>query len=64
MLDLIKNKSHTTIEGLNKLVNIKASFPQGLTNSLKESFTSVHSGGKIVPVSLPKYNPVLSNLNY
>lgn len=31
MLDLIENKSHITItiEGLKKLVNIKASFPIG-----------------------------------
>lgn len=62
MLDLIENKSHTTIEGLNKLINIKASFPQGLTNSLKESYTN--AGGEIYPVTLPEYNPVLSNLNY
>lgn len=58
MLDLIKNKSHITIEGLNKLVNIKASFPRGLTNNLKENFPQAH------PVNLPDYEPVLSNLNY
>ena len=62
MLDLIENKSHKTFEGLNKLVNIKASFPQGLTNSLKEKFTL--AGGEIHPVALPEYSPVLSNLNY
>jgi hypothetical protein len=58
VLDLIENNSHKTIEGLNKLVNIKASFPQGLTKTLKESFTQVQ------PLTLPDYKPVLSNLNY
>lgn len=64
MLDIIENKSHLTIEGLNKLVNIKASFPpceagRGLTNYLKNNFPN-----SIQPITLPEYKPVLSNLNY
>ena len=38
MLDIVEKKSHLTIEGLNKLVNIKASFPRGLTDYLKNNF--------------------------
>lgn len=61
MLDIIEQKSHLTIDGLNKLVNIKASFPRGLTNYLKENF--INQNG-IKPVSLPEYKPLLSNFNY
>jgi len=36
--ELIKNKEHLAIEGLNKLVAIKASLNLGLTHDLKEAF--------------------------
>ena len=36
--ELIKNKEHLTVEGLNKLVGIKASINWGLPDSLKEAF--------------------------
>ena len=35
VLDLIEQKLHLTIAGLNQLVNIKAAFPRGLTDNLK-----------------------------
>uniref|UniRef100_UPI0023D80921 hypothetical protein n=1 Tax=Gonatophragmium mori TaxID=2966219 RepID=UPI0023D80921 len=37
-IDLISNKSHFTIEGLYKLVNIKASMNKGLSDKLKKEF--------------------------
>ena len=32
------NKEHNTIEGIQKIVNIKASLNLGLSNDLKEAF--------------------------
>lgn len=39
--ELIINKQHLTIEGLNKLVEIKALINKGLTDQLKEAFPNV-----------------------
>jgi len=39
--EFIKNKEHLAIEGLNKLVAIKASLNLGLTHDLKEAFSDV-----------------------
>ena len=39
--ELIKNKEHLTIEGVHKLVNIKASMNRSIPDNLKDSFTSI-----------------------
>lgn len=41
VFELIKKKEHLTIEGLNKIVGIKASLNLGLTHGLKEAFPKV-----------------------
>jgi len=46
--NLILNKEHLTMEGLAKLVAIKASINLGLSSELKDAFPN------IVPVSKPK----------
>lgn len=38
IIDLINNKAHLTIEGLNQIVNIKASMNLGLSDKLKSEF--------------------------
>jgi len=48
-LSLISNKEHLTIEGLNKLIAIKASINLGLSDQLKEAFP------KVVPLNRPEY---------
>lgn len=35
---LVNNKAHLTVEGLNKIVNIKASINLGLSDMLKSEF--------------------------
>jgi len=41
MVDLMINKEHLTIEGLQKIVNIKATINRGLSEELKVAFTNV-----------------------
>lgn len=48
VVELIDKKEHTTIEGLNKIVSIKASINWGLSEALKESFP------KITPIERPE----------
>ena len=38
IIDLIKNKAHLTVEGLNQIVNLKASMNLGLSDKLKSEF--------------------------
>lgn len=47
--EIIKNKEHLTIEGLNKIVGIKASLNLGLPDNLKEAFP------KVVQFNRPEY---------
>lgn len=46
-LNLVKNKEHLTTEGLRKIVGIKASINNGLSDSLKAAFSN------ILPVKRP-----------
>ena len=39
IIDLMNNKAHLTLEGLNQIVNIKASMNLGLSGKLKSEFT-------------------------
>jgi hypothetical protein len=41
VFEMIKNKEHLTIKGLNKIVGIKASINKGLPDILKEAFPDV-----------------------
>jgi hypothetical protein len=50
-LELIKHKKHLTPEGLQELVNIKASMNEGLSNELKTSF----------PDTIPVPRPLIRN---
>ena len=47
VLKLMNTREHLTMEGLAKIVNIKASMNRGLTEQLKEQFLDV------VPVQRP-----------
>jgi len=47
VVDLIKSKEHLTMEGLHKIVSIKASINRGLTEILKVAFPN------IMPISRP-----------
>jgi hypothetical protein len=50
VLNLVKNKAHLSYEGLNKIINIKASINLGLSDLLKAEFK------KFTPVERPKIN--------
>lgn len=50
---LIENKQHLTMEGLTKLVSLKASLNLGLPEKLQESFPN------IVPAVRPEVKPTL-----
>lgn len=46
-VEVIKKKTHTTVEGLNKILSLKASINNGLSPALKEAFP------KVIPVQRP-----------
>jgi len=46
-INLVLNKEHLNMEGLTKIVSIKASMNKGINNKLKESFTN------LIPVERP-----------
>ena len=50
IVSLINNKVHLTIEGLNQIINIKASMNTGLSQIVKSNFNN------IVPVNRPNVN--------
>jgi hypothetical protein len=41
VVELMKNKEHLSIEGLHKIINIKASINFGLSNKLKSDFSLI-----------------------
>lgn len=57
VLDLIKEKKHLTEEGLNKIVNIKASMNTGITDTLKENFPNVN------PISIKNIYKMENQIN-
>nr|AVD96796.1 double-motif LAGLIDADG homing endonuclease [Ophiostoma novo-ulmi subsp. novo-ulmi] len=54
-MELVNNKAHLTIEGLNKIINIKASMNLGLSDKLKLEFSNY------IPVERPIIN--IDNIN-
>nr|ADN97197.1 intron-encoded double motif LAGLIDADG homing endonuclease [Ophiostoma minus] len=57
VIDLIKNKEHLTLDGLIKILNIKAAMNLGLSENLKKEFSLSSKG------VLKRPAPDLSNLN-
>jgi len=49
-IKLVNNKAHLTVEGLNELINIKASMNLGLSDMLKSEFSGY------TPVERPVIN--------
>jgi hypothetical protein len=58
ILKLIETKEHLTSAGFNRILSIKAAFPRSLNSTLIDKFPNT------IPILLPEYKPVLSNLNY
>jgi hypothetical protein len=56
-VELVNDKAHLTVEGLEKLVNIKASMNLGLSDVLKSEFPGY------IPVERPVINSDNINLN-
>lgn len=56
-MKLENNKAHLTVEGLNQIVNIKASMNLGLSDKLKSEFAGY------IPVERPVFNNDNVNLN-
>jgi len=56
-VELLSRKEHLTIEGLRKIVAIRASMNKGLTDTLKEAFPN------IIPVQRPTidYKTILTH---
>jgi hypothetical protein len=52
-VELVNNKAHLTVKGLNELINIKASMNLGLSDALKSEF----------PGCIPVERPVINNDN-
>lgn len=57
ILDLLISKNHLELEGLLKIIALKANFKKGLSEKLKSKFTNY------IPVSLPIFAPDFSKLN-
>nr|YP_010608742.1 hypothetical protein PNX16_mgp029 [Drechslerella dactyloides]WAN89822.1 hypothetical protein [Drechslerella dactyloides] len=57
-LELVKNKKHLTLEGIQNLINIKASVNLGLSDKLKVAFPNT------VPVSRPLINEEIKDSNW
>ena len=47
VVELINNKAHLTIEGLQKIVNIKASMNLGLSDMLKSEFNYISGSATV-----------------
>ena len=49
--EITSNKEHLTLEGLNKIVAIRASINLGLSESLKEQFNVIPVTRPVIPVT-------------
>jgi hypothetical protein len=57
VIDLMVTKEHLTLEGLLKIIGLKAHFKLGLSAKLLSHFPNY------IPIPAPVYNPDLSLLN-
>jgi hypothetical protein len=55
--DIIESKEHLTIEGLKKLVAIKASINSGLSDTLKAAFPDITPAARPLVVKQEIQNP-------
>ncbi len=55
---LMLNKEHSTLEGIQKIVNIKASLNTGLTENLKEFFPYTLPKQRLESSNIPLANPI------
>ena len=58
---LMLNKEHNTLEGIQKIVNIKASLNLGLSEDLKEAFPNTVSIKKLENCAASQKNNILFN---
>jgi hypothetical protein len=56
-LNIIISKEHLTLNGLLKIIALKAHSPKGLSPNLIKEFPNY------IPIKLPDYNPDLSKIN-
>lgn len=54
---MLKNKEHLTLEGLNKIVALKASLNKGLSDKLKLAFSDIKPALKSLIVNKTIPNP-------
>ena len=58
VLDLIENKEHLTMEGLRKILAVKASMNNGLSDVLKVAFPGIVPVNRDkIPISVSSINP-------
>lgn len=54
IIDLINNKAHLTVEGLNQIVNLKASMNLGLSDKLKLEFPGYRADQSLILTAMPQ----------
>jgi len=58
IINLMVNKEHNTLEGIKKIVNIKASLNTGLTENLNEAFPNTIPSQRLEDSNLPTGNKI------
>ena len=58
IIHLMVNKEHNTLEGIQKIVNIKASLNTGLTENLNEAFPDTKPYQKLEDNNIPQGNKI------
>jgi len=57
IVNLLNNKIHFTLEGIQKIVNLRASINKGLSEDLKKSFSNTIPFTKIITNNFKEINP-------